>query len=77
MSDQRNLVIAIALSVGIIFAFQFFYEMPRRQAQERQAAEQAQQSQTAPAGEHAAQAPGISPSGATAGTAMNRADALA
>ena len=29
MSDQRNLIIAIVLSVGIIFAFQFFYEMPR------------------------------------------------
>ena len=37
MSDQRNLIIAIALSVGIILAFQFFYEMPRhrREAQQR------------------------------------------
>ena len=77
MSDQRNLVIAIALSVGIIFAFQFFYEMPRRQAQERLAAEQAQQAQTLPKGEVAGQAPGMAPSGAMAGTAMSRADALA
>ena len=36
MSDQRNLILAIVLSVGIILAFQFFYEMPRmREAQER------------------------------------------
>ena len=41
MSDQRNLILAIVLSVAIIFAFQFFYEMPRmREAQERQAAQQ-------------------------------------
>ena len=43
MSDQRNLIIAIVLSVGIILAFQFFYEMPKmREAQLRQAAENAQ-----------------------------------
>ena len=41
MSDQRNLIIAIALSVAVIFGFQFFYEAPRqREAQQRQAAQQ-------------------------------------
>ena len=48
MSDQRNLILAIVLSVGIILAFQFFYEMPRmREAQQRQAAQQAEQAATA------------------------------
>lgn len=42
MSDQRNLILAIVLSVGIILAFQFFYEMPRmREAQQRAEAERA------------------------------------
>jgi YidC/Oxa1 family membrane protein insertase len=78
MSDQRNLFIAIALSVGIILAFQYFYEMPRRQAaMERQAAEQAQLTPASPSGEPTAQAPGMPSTGATAGAAMSRADALA
>ncbi|HEX8374529.1 MAG TPA: membrane protein insertase YidC, partial [Geminicoccaceae bacterium] len=42
MSDQRNLVLAIVLSVAIIMGFQFFYEMPRmREAQQRAEAERA------------------------------------
>jgi YidC/Oxa1 family membrane protein insertase len=43
MTDQRNLILAIVLSVGIILAFQVFYEMPRmRDAQERAALQEAQ-----------------------------------
>ncbi len=77
MSDQRNLILAIALSVAVILGFQFFYEMPRqREAQLRQAAQQTEQSQpssTAPA------APGSAPSAATTGVGqpLTRSDALA
>ena len=42
MLDQRNLLLAILLSVAIIVGFQYFYEAPRmRQLAEQQAAEQA------------------------------------
>jgi len=77
MSDQRNLIIAIALSVAVIFGFQFFYEAPRqREAQQRQAAQQTEQAQqqnaTAPS------APGSAPSAAGgAAQPMTRAEALA
>jgi len=40
MTDQRNLVIAIALSLAILLGFQFFYEVPRQE--ERQQAEQSE-----------------------------------
>ncbi|SLN25349.1 membrane protein insertase YidC [Oceanibacterium hippocampi] len=40
MSDQKNLIVAIALSVAILLGFQFFYEVPRT---EQQQAEQARQ----------------------------------
>ena len=29
MPEQRNLILAIVLSVTIIIAFQYFYELPR------------------------------------------------
>lgn len=39
MPEQRNLILAIVLSVTIIIAFQYFYEMPRMlEEQQRQAA---------------------------------------
>ena len=41
MPEQRNLILAIVLSVTIIIAFQYFYELPRMQ-ETQQAAEQAQ-----------------------------------
>ena len=31
MMDQKNTVIAIILSVAILFGFQYFYEAPRQQ----------------------------------------------
>ncbi len=53
MPDQKNLVIAIALSLVILLGFQYFYEMPRmraqKEAQEAQQALQAQQQQAQPA----------------------------
>ncbi|MBV6633715.1 MAG: membrane protein insertase YidC [Alphaproteobacteria bacterium] len=43
MPDQRNLILAVVLSVLVILGFHFFYEQPRREAiqaqQERMAAE--------------------------------------
>ncbi len=35
MTDQKNLILAIVFSVGIILLFQVFYEMPRLREQER------------------------------------------
>ncbi|MDA1099395.1 MAG: membrane protein insertase YidC [Proteobacteria bacterium] len=43
MSDQRNLIIAIALSLAILLGFQFFWEAPRQQKQQQQAENQAGQ----------------------------------
>ncbi|HIF10951.1 MAG TPA: membrane protein insertase YidC [Sneathiellales bacterium] len=34
MSDQKNLIIAVALSIAVIMGFQFFYEMPRMEAEQ-------------------------------------------
>jgi YidC/Oxa1 family membrane protein insertase len=36
MPEQRNLILAIVLSVTIILAFQYFYELPRIQEAQRQ-----------------------------------------
>ncbi|MFO1073477.1 MAG: membrane protein insertase YidC [Geminicoccaceae bacterium] len=77
MSDQRNLIVAIVLSVAIILGFQFFYEGPRmREAQQRAEAERAATAQleTPPA------APGQAPlADAAVGlrTALTREEALA
>ena len=49
--DNKNLIMAIALSLGILFAWQFLVEEPRRAAQlveQQRQAELAQQN--APAG---------------------------
>jgi YidC/Oxa1 family membrane protein insertase len=39
MTDQKNLILAIVISVAIILAFQFFYEIPRMQAERERIAE--------------------------------------
>jgi YidC/Oxa1 family membrane protein insertase len=50
MTDQRNLIVAIALSIAILLGFQFFYEGPRVQQNQaelaRQQAAQTEQSVT-------------------------------
>jgi YidC/Oxa1 family membrane protein insertase len=80
MSDQRNLILAIVLSVGIILAFQYFYEMPRmKEAQQRLEAERAATSETtAPASPEAAP-PGVAAPGAAPAPAapVSRAEELA
>ena len=43
MSDQRNLIVAIALSILILIAYQYLFELPRqREAQEKARLEQAE-----------------------------------
>lgn len=41
MTEQRNLILAIVLSVGIILAFQYFYEVPRIHEAQKLAEQQA------------------------------------
>ena len=70
MSDQRNLILAIVLSVGIILLFQVFYEMPRLRHQEelarQQAAEQAAADSVTPTPETSAAGPVTLPGSAEA-----------
>ena len=47
MLEQRNLILAIVLSVTIIIAFQYFYELPRVRDAQRQA-QRTEQTQPAP-----------------------------
>jgi YidC/Oxa1 family membrane protein insertase len=71
MPEQRNLILAIVLSVTIIIAFQYFYELPRIQdarQQEGVRTEQAvQESEEAPGADTGTVAP--SPPGTSPGTA--------
>ena len=49
MSDQKNLIIAIAISVAILLGFQFFIEKPKQdRLREQQATEQAQKAAAQP-----------------------------
>ena len=71
MSEQRNLILAIVLSVVIILAFQYFYEMPRMretQQAQRTTATQAVKPQSEPAPQ--APATGAAPAPAVAGETM-------
>jgi YidC/Oxa1 family membrane protein insertase len=75
--DQRNMILAIVLSIAIILGFYYFFELPRIRAQqealEAQRAQQAEQQQAAPA-----QAP-AAPAGAETSPAasLTRSQALA
>ncbi|MCW2235842.1 membrane protein insertase YidC [Azospirillum canadense] len=64
MTDQRNLILAIALSIAILLGFQYFYEGPKVQ-QQKQAAQQAAQTEQPVAPGAAPGLPGAVP-GATA-----------
>jgi YidC/Oxa1 family membrane protein insertase len=48
MPEQRNLILAIVLSVTIIIAFQYFYELPRVRDAQRQAQHTEQTAQPGP-----------------------------
>ena len=72
-TEQRNLFIAIALSIAILLSFQFLFESPRQQASKQQQPQQTAQQQVPPGGANApapnaaapATAPGVG-AGATA-----------
>ena len=72
-TEQRNLFIAIALSIAILLSFQFLFESPRQQASKQQQPQQTAQQQVPPGGANApapnAAAPATAPvvgAGATA-----------
>ncbi len=48
MPEQRNLILAIVLSVTIILAFQYFYELPRMKELQRQPAQRTEQTTPTP-----------------------------
>lgn len=77
MENNRNYFVAIALSVLILVAWQFFYVNPRIE-KDRIAAEQAQQTQQAqPQGGTQQAAPGQAPGGAIPGAGESRDQAVA
>ena len=67
--DQRNLIIAIVLSIGIVLGFEFFYNLPRLEKQKALEAERAQQTQT----ETTTPAPSRAPAAPSAATTPNAA----
>jgi YidC/Oxa1 family membrane protein insertase len=83
--DQKNLIIAIALSIAILLGFQYFFEQPKLQKEHAEQAKIAQQQAASPAPTpgSTANAPAVpgapgAPAGATAvPPAESRADALA
>jgi YidC/Oxa1 family membrane protein insertase len=71
--DQKNLIIAIVLSIAIVLGFEFFYNLPRLEKQKAQEAERALQTQS----ETTAQAPATSTPAANAPAAAPGATAPA
>jgi YidC/Oxa1 family membrane protein insertase len=68
MTDQRNLILAIALSIAILLGFQFFVDKPRQEARQAEQAKQEavlaeQRASTAPPASAAPGASGV-PTGA-------------
>ncbi|HEX9464977.1 MAG TPA: membrane protein insertase YidC [Alphaproteobacteria bacterium] len=66
--DQKNLIIAIALSIAIVLGFEFFYNLPRI---ERQKALEAERAATQAQTEATAPAPSAAPSSAAPAAASN------
>ncbi len=85
MENKRNYFIAIALSVLIVLAWQFFYMNPKIEAQRQEQARIAEQAKTAPAGSESpatqpstgAQVSGALPASGQAGATATREDAIA
>ncbi|MGE0716605.1 MAG: membrane protein insertase YidC [Alphaproteobacteria bacterium] len=78
MTDQKNLIIAIAISIAILLGFQFFVQKPHHEAQ-RQAQVEQQAAQPSPGAATPPTVPGATPAAGAAapGGAVPRADALA
>jgi len=63
MPEQRNLILAIVLSVTIILAFQYFYELPRiQEAQRQQERQQETATETTPRPQPASPGDAVAPS---------------
>jgi len=65
--DQKNLIIAIALSIAIVLGFEFFYKMPR---QERERALEAERAARETPAQVQQPAPGAIPAPGTAAPAV-------
>src|SRR5690606_10786712 len=81
MTDQKNLIFAIAISIAILLGFQFFVQKPQQEAV-RQAQQQAEQAakpsgDAAPPGAPDAQPAGAPGAAAGAGQLLQRDAALA
>ena len=86
MSDNRNMILAVVLSLAILLGWQYFYGMPQAE-QQRAAQQQAQlasQQASAPAASTSVPAPAVGPDGVplpgqgtVPGTPMTRAEAIA
>jgi YidC/Oxa1 family membrane protein insertase len=77
MPEQRNLILAIVLSVTIIIAFQYFYELPRLKEGQRQQAQRTEQMAETASDEAAPEAVAPAPPGAPAAAETARTQALA
>ena len=66
MNEQKNLVVAIALSIAILIGFQMFYELPRQHQAEQQAAALKAQQALAQSEPDKAAAPQVTVPGTTA-----------
>jgi YidC/Oxa1 family membrane protein insertase len=72
MTDQKNLILAIVFSVGIILLFQVFYEMPRLREQERlQQLQEASQTEQDGVVRPAPSAEGLAPGSAEIGDVLD------
>jgi len=79
--DQKNLIIAIVLSIAIVLGFEFFYNLPRLERQKAQEAERAatqtQSETTAPSTASPSTAPSATAPGAATPTPPGGASAAA
>jgi YidC/Oxa1 family membrane protein insertase len=73
MDQQRNLIIAVALSIAILLGFQFFFEKPHIQ-QAQQAQQQAQQAPPAQPGQSTGTSPGTTAPAAPGAAAPGQAE---
>ena len=78
MSDNRNLLLAIALSVAVLGFWEFFYGMPQREKAQRVAEQNRIERGVEPAAGGSASQPGVAPQGGTpAGAPVTRETAVA
>ncbi len=77
MPEQRNLILAIVLSVTIIIAFQYFYELPRIKETQRQQAQRTEQTVESPQQQAAPEAARPAAPGVPASPEAARTQALA